>query len=280
MIDGIGSRVTVNEAEQVLSAQPVRSGTYRTPPGAPGPRLLVWLLRLAIITPVSLMIPEIVAAIRNRPDAVAHLSASTADVLGTSSFLLFVMMLTVTPLHVVTGWRWHLILRRDFGIAMALTAITDLTLAATTTGDTFHGGFLSRLYGHTFLAAGTLATLLLIPLVITANARAQSWLGKHWRWVHRLTYVVWGLIMLHLLLLFGFHGFFLRALALSFPLALLRVPAIRRWWQQSRQSHTHRMRRAVAALALLGIFAAGFTPFITELAHKGPAALTQHPIDD
>jgi DMSO/TMAO reductase YedYZ heme-binding membrane subunit len=208
------------------------------------------------------------------------LSASTADVLGTSTFLLFVMMLSITPLHVVTGWRWHLILRRDFGIGMALTAITDLTLAATTTGDTFHGGFLSRLYGHTFLAAGTLATLLLIPLVITANARAQSWLGKHWRWLHRLTYVVWGLILLHLLLLFGFHGFFVRALALSIPLAILRVPAVRRWWQQSRQLHTHRIRRAVAAVTLLGIFAAGFVPFITELAHKGPAAFVQHPIDD
>jgi DMSO/TMAO reductase YedYZ heme-binding membrane subunit len=279
LIEGIGSGVSVQEVEQILAA-PVRTGTYRTPPRALGARLLVWLLRTAILIPIALMMPEIVAAIRNRPDAVAHLSASTADVLGTSSFLLFVMMLTVTPLHVVTGWRWHLILRRDFGIGMALTAVTDLTLAATTTGDTFHGGFLSRLYGHTFLAAGTLATLLLIPLVITANSRAQNWLGKHWRWLHQLTYVVWGLIMLHLLLLFGLHGFFLRALALSFPLALLRVPAVRRSWLQSRHSHTHRVRRAVAALAMLGIFAAGFTPFITELAHKGPAAFVQQPIDD
>jgi sulfoxide reductase heme-binding subunit YedZ len=280
LIEGIGSGIAVSEAERIPVATAVRSGTYRTAPRAPGHRLLVWLLRLAIITPIALMTPEIVAAIRNRPDAVAHLSASTADVLGTSTSLLFVMMLSITPLHVVTGWRWHLILRRDFGIGMALTAITDLTLAATTTGDTFHGGFLSRLYGHTFLAAGTLATLLLIPLVITANARAQSWLGKHWRWLHRLTYVVWGLILLHLLLLFGFHGFFVRALALSIPLAILRVPAVRRWWQQSRQLHTHRIRRAVAAVALLGIFAAGFVPFITELAHKGPAAFIQHPIDD
>jgi len=279
LIEGIGSGVSAKEVDQILAA-PVRSGTYRTPPRELGPRLLVWLLRVAILIPIALMIPEIIAAIRNRPDAVTHLSASTADVLGTSSFLLFVMMLSVTPLHVVTGWRWHLILRRDFGIGMALTAVTDLTLAATTTGDTFKGGFLSRLYGHTFLAAGTLATLLLIPLIITANARAQSWLGKHWRWLHRLTYVVWGLILLHLLLLFGFHGFFLRAVALSIPLAILRVSAVRRWWQQSRQSHTHRIRRAVAAVALLGVFAAGFVPFVTELAHKGPAAFVQHPIDD
>jgi DMSO/TMAO reductase YedYZ heme-binding membrane subunit len=280
LIEGIHTEVSARRADEFLAAQPIRGGTYRTPPRALGPRLLVWVMRIAIIIPIALMTPEIIAAIGGRPDAVAHLSASTADVLGTSSFLLFVMMLSVTPLHVVTGWRWHLILRRDFGIGMAVTAVTDLTLAATTTGDTFRGGFLSRLYGHTFLAAGTLATLLLIPLIITANARAQSWLGKHWRWLHRLTYVVWGLILLHLLLLFGFHGFFLRALALSIPLAILRVPAIRRWWQQSRQLRRHRVRRAVAAIVLLGIFAAGFTPFVSELAHKGPAAFVQHPIDD
>jgi len=86
LIEGVGSGVAVSEAERILVAQPVRSGTYRAPPRALGQRLLVWLLRLAIITPIALMTPEIVAAIRNRPDAVAHLSASTADVLGTSSF--------------------------------------------------------------------------------------------------------------------------------------------------------------------------------------------------
>jgi DMSO/TMAO reductase YedYZ heme-binding membrane subunit len=122
--------------------------------------------------------------------------------------------------------------------------------------------------------------ILSIPLVMTANVRARTWLGKHWRWVHRLTYVVWSLIMLHLLLLFGLHGFFLRALAVSGPLALLRLTRVRRWWTASRRDRTHRFARGVAAVTLLGVFAAGFTPFIVELAHKGPAAFVQHPIDD
>jgi DMSO/TMAO reductase YedYZ heme-binding membrane subunit len=282
LINDVGSASGLSryEAGQLLKAETVRAGTYRTPPRALGLKLLVWTLRAAILAPLALMTPEVVSALQGRPDAVAHLSASTADVLGTSSFLLFVMMLTVTPIHTVTGWRWHLILRRDFGVGMFVVAATDLTLAATTTGDTFQGGFLTRLFGHTFLAVGSIAVLLSIPLAITATARAKHWLGKHWRWTHRLTYIVWAMIMLHLLLLFGFHGFFLRALALSVPLASLRVPAVRRWWANARRARAHRVSRVVAALALLGVFAAGFTPFVMELAHKGPAAFVHHPIDD
>src|SRR5207237_40745 len=99
--------------------------------------------------------PEIVSAILGRPGAVANISASVADVLGTSTFLIFLTMLAVTPIHTITGWRWHVILRRDYGIAMFATAATDITLAAITTGDTFPGTVLTRIGGHTFLFAGT-----------------------------------------------------------------------------------------------------------------------------
>src|SRR5256886_16634847 len=94
------------------------------------------------------------------------------------------MMLAVTPIHTVTGWRWHVILRRDYGIAMFFAAATDITLAATTTGDTFPGGVLTRVGGHTFLLAGTLSTMLLVPLVITANRPAQQGLGRALKSAH------------------------------------------------------------------------------------------------
>ena len=100
----------------------------------------VWCFRGLLLIPFGFMAPEIISLVLGRPGSVANVSASTADVLGTSSFLLFVMMLSVTPIHTMTGWRWHLILRRDYGVAMFFTAGTDLTLAALTTGDTFPGG--------------------------------------------------------------------------------------------------------------------------------------------
>ena len=235
-------------------------------------RVAVWLLRLPVLVPFALMGPELVAAVRGEPDAVAHLSTSTADVLGTSAFILFVMMLAITPIHTMTGWRRHIVLRRDYGIGMFAVAATDLTLAATTTGDTFPGGVLRRVGGHSFLLVGTLATLLLIPLVLTANRAAQRWLGGYWKSLHRITYAIWGLVLLHLFLLFGFATIFLEAVAVSIPLAVLRLPVVRRWWTQSRVRGTNfRLRAGVAA---------GFAPLVQELAVKGSAAFVQQPLDN
>jgi sulfoxide reductase heme-binding subunit YedZ len=226
------------------------------------------------------MAPEIISLIQGRPGAVANVSASTADVLGTSSFLLFVMMLAVTPVNTITGWRWHVILRRDYGVAMFFTAGTDLTLAALTTGDTFSGGPIGRIAGHTFLVFGTLSVFLLIPLTLTANRRAMHWLGGHWKAVQRLTYVLWLTILIHLAFLFGLSSFFLDALAVSVPLALMRVPAIRRWWRSGRRAHLHRALRVGVAVALISIFAVGYGQLVQELAIKGGAAFVQHPPTD
>ena len=241
--------------------------------------IALWCFRLLLITPFVLMAPEIVSAFAGQPNGVANLSTSTADVLGTSSFLMFTMMLTVTPIQTMTGWTWHLPLRRDYGIAMFVTATADLILAALTTGDTFSGGVLGRLGSHTFLVAGTLATLLLVPLVLTANRRAQRWLGGYWKHLHRLVYVIWATILLHLLFLFGVTGVFVQAFTLSVPLVLTRIPAVRGWWIRARRAHRQRILRGVLALTICGVFLVGFVPLVQELAFKGGAAFVQRPVD-
>jgi methionine sulfoxide reductase heme-binding subunit len=272
-----------------LASPPDRAPAVATPPIAAStrggvwsrnralPGIGVWFFRVLLVIPFVLMAPEIISLILGHPHAVANVSASTADVLGTSSFLLFVMMLCVTPVHTMTGWRWHVILRRDYGVAMFFTAGTDLTLAALTTGDTFAGGPLGRIAGHTFLVFGTVSVFLLIPLTLTANRRAMRWLGGHWKSVQRLTYVLWVTILIHLAFLFGLSSFFLDALAVSAPLALMRVPAVRRWWRAARHARARRLSRAGAALALIGLFSVGYSQLVSELAIKGSAAFVQRP---
>jgi len=249
-----------------------RRGRYRAP--------VVWSFRALLVVPFVLMGPEIVSAVLGRSRGVANLGSSVADVLGTSIFIIFIMMLAVTPVQTMTGWRWHVVLRRDYGVAMFVVAATDLTIAAITTGDTFPGGFFSRVGGHTFLFAGTLSTLLALPLAVTANRGAKRWLGRYWKWLHRLTYVVWVTILVHLLLLFGFRTFFLDAVAVSVPLGALRLRPVRRWWEASRHAQTHRLTRWIAAVAIVSVFAAGYAPFARELARKGVPAFAQHPPHD
>src|SRR3954447_8058027 len=189
---------------------------------------VIWSFRALLLVPFVLMGPEIIAGVLRRPDAATNLSQSVADVLGTSTFLIFVMMLTVTPIQTVTGWRWHVVLRRDYGVAMFLVAAVDLVIAALTTGDTFSGGLFARVAGRSFLFVGTLSTLLVLPMAVTANKRAKRWLGRHWKRLHRLTYVVWVTILLHLLLLFGLQPVFIDAVLVSIPLFVLRLPPVRR----------------------------------------------------
>jgi len=269
-----GSRSTA--AERTATILPTRVGGRRAARRSPA----VWAFRALLLAPFVLMGPEILATIVGRPGSVTNLSNSTADVLGTSALLLFMIMLTVTPLHTLTGWRWHLVLRRDCGIAMFAVAALDLVLAATTTGRTFPGVFFTRVAGHTFLVAGTLAVLLVVPLAVTANRRAQRWLGPHWKWLHRLTYFAWVAILLHLLFLFGFRSFFLDAVVISLPLLVLRVPHVRQWLASSRRAGTRRLARHAVTVAVVATLVIGYAPFLRELARVGTAAFVQHPVLD
>ena len=242
-------------------------------------KMAVWLFRLLLITPFVFMTPEIVAAIRSQPEAIDHLQSSSADVLGNAGLVIFVLMLAVTPIRTMTGWRWHIPLRRDYGIAMFLVAFLDLVLAALVTDNRFPGGFMTRVSGHSFLAVGTLATLLCLPLVVTANNRAQRALGKYWKPLHRMTYVVWVAILVHLLLLFGFHDVAIHALEVSVPLLVLRIPRVRTWCMSARKTKRHRGRRVAVGLLSAGVFLIGLVPIVQDLAVSGTQAFHQAPED-
>ena len=184
------------------------------------------------------------------------LTNTEADVLGTGGEICFFIAVSITPLITLTGARWIAPLRRWYGIMFAVIGIADTTTAALTTD--FAGGIFGRLAGHTFLLSGFLIILLALPLLATANTPAQRKLGKYWKRLQKMTYVIWGFVVLHLLLLDGFRPFgaaqgdgdpvfhqrFYQAVAISIPLVLLRLPPIRRWVTQQRAG-----RPAVEGLA-------------------------------
>jgi sulfoxide reductase heme-binding subunit YedZ len=221
--------------------------------------------------------PEITLAIVGHPTGIPDLRTSDADVMGNAALLAFVMMMCITPVHTMTGWKWHLVLRREYGIGMAAAAFTDLTLAIIVTGPEFHGSLLTRIAGHTFLLAGTVSVGLLIPLALTANLRAQRWLGPHWKAVHRLVYVLWVTILLHLAFLFAFRSLFIAALEMSAPLLIMRLPPVRKWWTAARRAHRQLALRWVAALTLIGVFGVGYVTTILEYVNVGVGAFLLHP---
>src|ERR1700730_11478640 len=93
----------------------------------------LWFFRALLLIPFVLMGPEVVSAVAGR--GTLNVGTSEADVLGTSALLILVMMLAVTPVETITGWRWHIPLRRDYGLGLFAVATADLISAAATTGD-------------------------------------------------------------------------------------------------------------------------------------------------
>jgi DMSO/TMAO reductase YedYZ heme-binding membrane subunit len=219
------------------------------------------------------------------------LTNTEADVLGSGGVFCFYIALSITPLITLTGAQWIAPLRRWYGIWFAIIGISDSTTAAITTD--FSGGVFGRLAGHTFLLAGLMIILLATPLLATANTPAQRILGKWWKRLHRMMYVIWAFVVLHLLLLDGvmpfggadgdgdpiFHQRFYQAVAISIPLIVLRLPPVRRWVVEQRaQGRQWLVWLTFAPLAVFFITAMAF--IVNEEIFTGTMAITLRPPAD
>src|SRR6185312_4822605 len=199
------------------------------------------------------------------------LTITEASVLGSGGILCLYIALSITPIITLTGAQWIAPLRRWYGIWFAIIGIADTTTAAITTE--FAGGPLGRLAGHTFLLTGFFIITLALPVLATANTPAQRKLGRYWKKLQRMTYVIWFFAVLHLVLLDGitpfganqgdgdpvFHQRFYQAIAISIPLIILRLPPVRRWIVEQRaQGRQWLVWLSVSPLALFYLTAMVF----------------------
>jgi sulfoxide reductase heme-binding subunit YedZ len=246
----------------------------------------LWLLRVPALFPV-LFIARAVVTLNG-----TIMNGLEADVLGSGGEAFLFLTLLVTPLMTITGQRWFVSLRRWYGVAFAITALTDATLASITTE--FAGGVFGRLAGHGFLLVGLTMVCLAIPLLATGNNPAQRMLGRYWKPLHRLTYVIWGLLGLHLALLEGLgfahggsppdnnailHQRFYQWLLCSIPLLTLRLPPVKRW-VTAQQKAGRQWLVYCAVLPLAALFILGFSFIVNEEIFKGISAITLHNIED
>jgi len=248
--------------------------------------LILILLRLPAFIPLLFMLRGWFSL--NQKDV---LTLTEADVLGTGGEICFFIAITITPLITLTGQQWIAPLRRWYGIMFAVIGIADATTAAITTE--FAGGVLGRLAGHTFLLTGLFIVLMAIPLLATANTPSQRKLGRYWKTLQKTTYVIWGMIVLHLLLLDGFgtfgaadgdgdpimHQRFYQAVAISIPLLVLRLPPVRRWVATKRaEGKAWQMWMTLAPL--IALFVVGMFYIINEEIFTGTMMLTIRPPAD
>src|SRR6266480_696931 len=203
--------------------------------------IALFLMRLPVFVPIIFISRAWILA-----NPKGTLTNTEADVLGSGGVFCLYVALSITPIITLTGAQWIAPLRRWYGIWFAVIGLADTTTAAITTN--FAGGPFGRLAGHTFLLTGFFIITLAFPVLATANTPSQRKLGKYWKKLQRMTYVIWFFAVVHLLLLDGikpfggdegdgipiFHQRFYQAMAVSIPLIVLRLPPVRRWITEQR----------------------------------------------
>jgi len=245
--------------------------------------LALFFMRLPVFVPIIFMARPWLEL--NPKDT---LTLVEADVLGSAGIFCLFVALSITPVITLTGAQWIAPLRRWYGIWFAIIGLADTTTAAITTD--FAGGVFGRLAGHTFLLTGFFIITLALPVLATANTPAQRKLGRYWKKLQRMTYVIWFFAVMHLLLLDGFKPFgasdgdgdpifhqrFYWAVAISLPLIILRLPPVRRWVTELRaQGRQWIVWATFAPLILLYITAMVF--IINEEIFTGTMAIMIHP---
>ena len=236
--------------------------------------IALWVLGIPAFTSIIFILP---ADISRKSQL---LDLGEASVLGTGTEILLLLTLMITPLVTVTRQRWFVPLRRWYGLVMAATAFFDAANAAIATS--FNGGVLGRLSGHSFLVVGLFMNALLIPLFLTGNPWAQRKLGRYWKPLHKLIYVIWGALFLHLMLLEGFgvqsglngsgsgvdgtpifHQRLYQLAACSLFPFVLRLPAVKRWVSE-KQNEGRQIVVFWAVLPMLLLFCLGFAYILHE----------------
>jgi len=245
------------------------------------------LLGAPAVAPLFLMAPAFFTTNFNT------VAVSVDDTLGTGAEVCLFLCLLVTPMVTLTGQRWFFGLRRWYGIMMAFCALGDGFAAGFT--DNFAGGFFGRLAGHVFELMGFMMMTLLVPLLLTANPWAQRKLGRYWKMLHRLIYVIWGLLFFHLILLEGvgfesgsngsgfagdgdpiFHQRLYQYTACSLFLLTLRLPPVKRWIA-ARQREGRNWLVWVTIAPIFALFIFGMIFILNEQFFKGLDSFRETP---
>jgi DMSO/TMAO reductase YedYZ heme-binding membrane subunit len=252
-------------------------------PGIKRRKVALFLLRLPAIVPIIFTLRGWLSL-----NEKLSLTNTEADTLGTGGEYCFLLAVTITPMITLTGQRWFAPLRRWYGIMFAVIGLSD-SITASITGA-FSGGPIGRVAGHTFLLSGLFIILIAIPVLVTANTPMQRALGRYWKPVQKMTYVIWALIVVHLALLDGFRPFdgpqgdgdpifhdrLYQIIAISLPLVLLRLPPIRRWVVEQRAAG-QAWKVWAAFMPLFALYLVAFAFVINEEIFTGLKVITMTP---
>jgi methionine sulfoxide reductase heme-binding subunit len=182
---------------------------------------------------------------------------------GREALALLVLSLACSPIANITGWREPLKRSRTLGLYAFMVAFAHVLVFLDLDNGLAWDFFLQTVVQKWYIIFGMLAFLMLLPLAATSFDIWKSRLGRRWKRLHQLVYLIVPIVVLHYIL--SVKGDLLRLRgAIVLPveyglvvavLLLLRLPFVRRFFASLRGR---------------------LTPFFSRLSHPGPEP-AQHP---
>ncbi|WAH58048.1 protein-methionine-sulfoxide reductase heme-binding subunit MsrQ [Pseudomonas silvicola] len=121
------------------------------------------------------------------------------DRLGLGTLVLLMVTLCMTPLQRLTGWPGWVAVRRQLGLWCFAYALVHLAAYLFFVLGLDWGQLGVELRKRPYIIVGALGLLCLLVMAVTSNRYSQRRLGRRWKALHRLAYIVLGLGLLHFL---------------------------------------------------------------------------------
>ncbi|ANF25478.1 MULTISPECIES: protein-methionine-sulfoxide reductase heme-binding subunit MsrQ [Pseudomonadaceae] len=156
--------------------------------------------------------------------------------LGLGGLILLLLTLSLSPLQWVTRWAGWSLVRRQLGLwTFAYGCLHLVSYLLFILGEEW-SQLSTELTERPYIIVGALAWLSLLVLAATSNRFSMRMLGARWKTLHRLVYLILGLVLLHMLWVVRSDiALWTLYFSLGAALMLLRTPRARGCLKQLRQ---------------------------------------------
>jgi sulfoxide reductase heme-binding subunit YedZ len=203
-------------------------------------KLLRWAMHAAALFPLAWLIFDYWFGFLG-PEPVRAIILRT----GKAAIILLVLSLAMTPATILFGWKYAATLRKPLGLYGFMYVCLHLLTFVWLDYGFVLPLIVEEIVARRYALVGFLAFVLLVPLAITSNKYSMKKLGKNWKKLHTLVYLIGVLAVVHYIWLV--KNAYTQPLIFAAILAVLlfvRLPAVRQWLIQTRRKLEAKLRAA------------------------------------
>lgn len=162
---------------------------------------------------------------------------------GKAAIIMLTLSLAATPAGIIFGWKQATVVRRPLGLYAFMYVCLHLTIFVWLDYGFMMTLIVEEIIKRRYAVVGFVAFLLLIPLALTSTTNSQRRLGKRWKSLHQLVYLVGVLAVIHYVWLVknAYTQPFIFAGIIGF-LLLVRVAPIKQWLIATRRQIENRRK--------------------------------------